>query len=349
MFRPSFLLFLTLALLTSCKKPTEPPLLVGPDTTSHDYVWTVDTVGVFQSALADVWGSSASDVYAVGRIARDSGVDYNAIHFDGTNWTPFYIMFASNPGTIGPPELHGVFGFSSSDVWAVGVGGVVAHFDGSSWNTICLGIGENCSGLLPNGEMLFEVWGTSSSDLYAVGDLGAIVHYDGRNWTKMASGTVLPLQAVWGSSSTNVYATGIGFGTALWTVVQYDGTMWKDITVDQAPLNSTTGIWGSDWNDVYVVGDFADHFDGSNWMRISVPDTLYTMHGVGGSASNNVFIVGSFGVVMHWNGVSWRSYDGLLDPYSQNRYVRVWTDGRTVFVVGYTSSYALIARGTRQN
>jgi hypothetical protein len=181
------------------------------DTTSHNYRWDIQTIGVFQSSLSDVWGSLPTDVYAVGRIGRTDSVDYNVVHFDGQKWKPFYILFASNPVAIGPPQLFGIYGFSKDDIWAVGVGGIVTNWDGVKWMTICLGVGDNCNGLLSRGEQLTAIWGISSKDLFAVGDKGVIVHYDGQKWTKMESGTDLTFFDVWGSSSTDVYAVAMDF------------------------------------------------------------------------------------------------------------------------------------------
>ena len=256
-------------------------------------------------------------------------------------------MFASNPGAVGPPFLTGVHGFSSKDVWAVGAGGIVSHYDGTTWTTTCLGIGDNCSGLLTNGEPLLSVWGSSSADLFAVGAYGTIIHFDGQQWVKMTSGTTLTLYDVWGSSGSNVYSVGMNSSTAAWVVLHYDGTSWQKVDADPALLNRSTGVWGGGQGDVYVVGDFTTHFDGSSWQRLPVPIN-YSMIGVGGSSSKDVFIVGSFGAVMHWNGSTWKAYDGLLDPSSSLGLETVWTDGQSVFIVGHTQPLGIIITGLRQ-
>ncbi len=60
--------------------------------------------------LWDVWGTSASDVYAV-------GVWGTILHYDGTAWND-----------VGDPNmslLYGVWGTSSGDVHAVGLYGTM--------------------------------------------------------------------------------------------------------------------------------------------------------------------------------------------------------------------------------
>ena len=68
--------------------------------------------------------------------------------------------------TSGTSEhLHGVWGTSSSDVYAVGEDGTILRYDGAAWS-------ESVSGTYPD---LFGIWGSSSGDVYVVGDSGTIV------------------------------------------------------------------------------------------------------------------------------------------------------------------------------
>jgi|GEM_PF-4809620 len=72
--------------------------------------------------LNDVWGSSASDVYAAGFTVEDTGEDFivaGAIrHYDGTAWT------STNQGDR---TLIGVWGSSPGDVFATGNDGTILH------------------------------------------------------------------------------------------------------------------------------------------------------------------------------------------------------------------------------
>src|SRR5512136_387349 len=68
--------------------------------------------------------------------------------------------------------LRGVWGSSSSDVFAVGHDGTIIRYDGTAWNTV---------GSMTT-HVLFSVWGTSSSDVFAVGNAGTVLHYDGTTW-----------------------------------------------------------------------------------------------------------------------------------------------------------------------
>ena len=132
-----------------------------------------------------VWGSSGSDVFAVG--------DYGTIfHYNGSTWS----SMAS--GTI--VELNGVWGSSGSDVFAVGGwgSGNILHYNGSTWSSMTSGAIDPLCG----------VWGSSGSDVFAVGHFGTIFHYNGSTWSSMTnplSGTTVELKGVWGSSGSDVF------------------------------------------------------------------------------------------------------------------------------------------------
>ena len=66
--------------------------------------------------LFGVWGTSPSDVFAVG--------DGTILHYDGSSWSEMNVPEID--GVI--PDFTGVWGASSSDVFAVGPLGVIVHY-----------------------------------------------------------------------------------------------------------------------------------------------------------------------------------------------------------------------------
>ena len=118
-------LFLTLIMLVSimaaCGKEKEAtPSVIGPN------IWDWQNPLPQGNSLSCVWGSSGSDVFAMG--------NSNAIlHYDGSNWS------SMSGGTSN--VLEGVWGNSGRDVFAVGYivsyspdggGGTILHYDGSN-------------------------------------------------------------------------------------------------------------------------------------------------------------------------------------------------------------------------
>ena len=198
-----------------------------------------------------VWGSSSSDVFAVGW--------YGAIlHYDGSTWS------LMESGT--DESLFGVWGSSASDVFAVGGSGTILHYDGSTWSLMDSGMDEWFGG----------VWGSSASDVFAVGGNGTILNYDGSTWSAMTTGSEDRIEGVWGSSASDVFAVG-GIGT----ILHYDGISWSRLTIDSD--SRLEGVWGSSANDIYAVGGSGtiQHFDGSNWSSIT-PPTFPRLGGSGG-------------------------------------------------------------------
>jgi len=101
-----------------------------------------------------IWGSSASDVYAVG-----SSV---ILHYDGNSWKEV-ILCGVNDGA-GSIDIGDVGGTSSSDVFVVGGKDVVLHYDGTSWTKMTLPAGSDWR--------LCGVWGSTEGDVLAVGSSG---------------------------------------------------------------------------------------------------------------------------------------------------------------------------------
>ena len=71
--------------------------------------------------LNSVWGTSATDVFAVGGIGT-------ILHYDGVAWSQ---MVAPNATTLG-----GVGGASGDDVYAVGASGMILVYDGARWEQV---------------------------------------------------------------------------------------------------------------------------------------------------------------------------------------------------------------------
>ena len=65
--------------------------------------------------LSGVWGSSPSDVFAVGQHGT-------ILHYDGTTWK------SMSRGTTN--NLNGLWGSSSAESFAVGNGGTMVYYDG---------------------------------------------------------------------------------------------------------------------------------------------------------------------------------------------------------------------------
>ena len=114
------------------------------------------------TTLEDVWVSQYNKVYVVG-----GGSDARILKYDDGDW--YLDTFLEGQWC----KLHGVWGSSDSDVFAVGRHQAILHYNGSNWSQM---------GSTVMHQHLYDVWGSSSSDVFAVGWGGKILHYNGSTW-----------------------------------------------------------------------------------------------------------------------------------------------------------------------
>ncbi|MDP3832221.1 MAG: hypothetical protein Q8Q47_13215, partial [Ignavibacteriaceae bacterium] len=158
-------------------------LAITLDTTSHNFTWQTFEFGQHSSSvLYDVAIIDENNIWAVGEIyMNDSNGNpdptfYNAVHWNGTEWElkkifykggiwPIRTIFAFNdndiwfsgymrylnsqfielaiPNLLMGWQINKLWGTSSDDLYAVGNGGNIAHWNGSSWKKIESPIGTS--------------------------------------------------------------------------------------------------------------------------------------------------------------------------------------------------------------
>ncbi|MBU0472941.1 MAG: hypothetical protein KKF62_02125 [Bacteroidetes bacterium] len=177
-----FILSFTIAFaFFSCEKGTEPDQLKPG---RRDYTWTVDTIKTFNTPLMKMWGSSPTDIWAVG---SGSSSDQTIWRYDGTEWKTDNISRAINPWCI--------HGFAENDVWIGGEDGEIWHYDGSDWSE-SLSYSKQLKYHYYN-IYFMDIWGEKPNDIYAVGfadssnvglgdvRFGIMLHYDGNDWGRV--------------------------------------------------------------------------------------------------------------------------------------------------------------------
>src|SRR5439155_1757021 len=97
--------------------------------------------------------------------------------------------------------LWWVFGFSSTEVYAVGEKGAIWRFDGSAATRLAS----------PTTATLFGIWGAARDDVWAVGGPpAALLHYDGSNWARVEPpGLASGLGGVAYGSHENLFVVGL--------------------------------------------------------------------------------------------------------------------------------------------
>jgi len=252
-------------------------------------------------SLGGIWGSSASDVFAVGSPGILQGTNGIMLHYDGNpegTWVTQNYYDSSDIWGSSASDVFAVVGFYDEDIF---------HYDGNPEGTwVAMDSGTKI--------WLEGIWGSSASDVFAVGSFadedggwyGYILHYDGNpegTWVEMNSGTTYPLYDVWGSSASDVFAVG-----ALGTIRHYNGTSWSD----RSGTEWLFAVWGSSPSNVFAVGGggIILHYDGNpegTWEVMDSGTTAY-LYDVWGSSASDVFAVGAEpnstngGIMLHYDG-----------------------------------------------
>jgi hypothetical protein len=219
--------------------------------------------------------------------------------------------------SVSSHDLLSCFGFSNTNVWAVGLQGTVLQYDGVRW------IKKLAPSASPTTNHLYGVWGADPANLWAVGQTGTILHYDGVDWTAQTSGTVYDLIAVWGASATDVWAVGAN-GTAL----HYDGVAWTLVPTGTTEL--LQGISGIATNDLWAVGTNGAllHWNGAIWATTPPVFPGDDLRGIQMLAPADAWAVGRVGTTLHWNGAVWT----LVPCSTFNHLVAVWGSSSTNYV-----------------
>jgi protocatechuate 3,4-dioxygenase beta subunit len=329
---------------------------------SGGHVWTVDYLGTIlhrddagnwsatssgPNMLMGVWGSSATDLWAVGlygTLVRGNGTDWTSnwavtlkglwasgpsdawavgnagtiLHWDGTVWSK--VQSGTNPPVL-PKDLDllAIWGSSATDVWAVGGGvipgtpnnaptAVILHWDGTgSWEDRSYTSGN----ALVARAYIRAVAGSSQNDVWAIGDSGFIMHYNGQGWTVLNSNLLLGSSCarLWSSAPNDAWCSG---GTNVFHLKGED-------TFERITVSANVGvIWGNGPSDVWFVGaDGMLRWDGQNLSpEPSVPRPPNGASSAWRIGSGDVWARGS-GDMFHWNGSVWDSVP-FAHPYDVN-------------------------------
>jgi hypothetical protein len=210
--------------------------VVGQKGTIANYngtAWTTSVVNA--TGFNGIFGTSASNIFAVGNgglVEQFNGTSWSVATHTGTGnltsvWgtgSPATFYAVASDGTAyrsvngGPwstisfspanaAALNGVYGTSTSDLWATGNSGAAYINTGAGFTTP-----SPANGLATN---FYDVWNTSASDVYLVGAGGTVQYFNGTVWFAMSTPVATALRSIYGTAAQNVYVAGDN-GVVLW-------------------------------------------------------------------------------------------------------------------------------------
>jgi hypothetical protein len=317
--------------VTAGNETAGPVTITTMDTTGHNFTWEVydfgGEAGYGSSSFSDVSIINESDIWVSGDISTAEG-NFNAAHWDGEKWTLKNILYKE-----GFWEINTVFAFASDDIW------FEAYMIWNGENFVSLEIPEIMTGF-----RITETWGKSSANLYVVGNSGQMRYYNGFNWQKIESGTTENIQDIWGAEDTK---TGKDFilCTASQTFRESEDLLLK-INDDNTVSNfdwpyedlKPYSVWFNNERKIFVCGDRMTSLTGLNSWKVYDNLSPYFMYNVRGSDLNDIYTVGGYGYIAHFNGKTWYEFPEQF----YGRYVSVDVKDNMAVAVGYTDRSARV-------
>ncbi len=323
-----------------------------PDTTSHNWTWEVDTLGIANSYLYDIAILNDTLAYAGGQVYLNDSTgkfdqqSYCIAVWNGHVWQ-LIKLYDSDNYLI--PILRGVFAFNASNVWLTDGG--VYRWDGMSRQVSATFSRLSLIGGVENGQSVNKLWGTSSTNLYGVGYAGMIAHYSANTWAKIATNLTTEIHDVWGGSNpavgNNVVLSAMcnkyWFGDARLLRLSPSGAL--DSIRWGMQLYPPYSVWFNSTSQVYVCGGGMFRLQNGAWISMVNGLPPIFANRVRGNGDNDLVVAGDFGVVAHFNGVSWQVYNQLQLP--DGNYESIAIRNNLVIAVGWYNGQGYIAIGRR--
>jgi hypothetical protein len=207
--------------------------------------------------------------------------------------------------------LRAGWAVAANDVWAVGEGGTILHWDGQTW----------ASRRVPNvNETFWSIWASGPSDVWLSGD-GNGYHWNGSTWTQTGPYRAFSIS---GTSASNWAAVDRGTG-----VMRFDGTSWKSVVLPSTQSSGCSSVLALGPSDVWLACEQLFHYDGTQYTSFNM--NVYQLAGATGS---DVWAldVATNTKIWHWTGQQWSSTSASAADGLQALWARapsdVWALGR---------------------
>jgi hypothetical protein len=321
--------------------------------TSQNFTWQVYSWGMHSSSeINDISIIDENNIWCVGEIYLNDSIGtpdpiaFNAAHWDGAEWEIKKIAVTYNGNeTIAP--LKGIFVLPTGEI--IFSSGLPYLPQGNGWKLYHL---WDMGVLDENDGSVDRIWGTSTNDLYFVGSKGTIVHYQNGSWTKIESGTDLNFRDIYGS--TNKDTNELEIIALASNILANPGKRLlriKNQTVETLPDSGLSNYLSTIWfkgGRKYCLGGqgyYESRTFGPVWKR---NNTIPQFHitSIRGAGLNDIVLGGSFGLLMHYNGVSWLNYAYITASYF-DVISSVAIKGNTIVAVGFKGSKAVVLIGKR--
>ncbi len=281
-------------------------------------------------ALLSVWGTSASDVWAVGADAND-GTGPMVLHFDGSAWERV------PSGHTG--DLWWVFGFEAGPIFMGGEGGAILRYENGTFTAMTT----------PGTNTVFGIWGTTPEEMWAVG--GASDATGGFAWRRNGDQWVdeptlpadVPIRAalwkVYGRSASDVWLVGSNGVSLHWN--------GSELSEGQTGVGSSLFTVSANEGRFTAVGGLANGIiveldEAGTWQNVTPTSTVPSLSGVVLGEGDVGFACGMYGSVYERDANGWREEETQLSLLENLHAVWLDPDGGVWAVGGQTLVFPLV-------
>ena len=319
--------------------------------TSQEFTWQAYSWGMHSSSeIRDIAIIDENNIWCVGEIFMNDSLGnpepscYNAAHWNGQSWELKKIKTNACGGVDYPP-IKTIFAFSMDDILFAHIDGSISHFNGVEFR-------NDCSLITQLDGSANKIWGISQTDFYVVSGNGFIAHYQNGNWQKIESGTDINFRDIYGSvNKDNNELEIIALASNSGLNQRKKIVRIKDQSVETLPDSGLADYLSTLWfisGRKYCIGGqgyYESETFGPVWER---DNTIPQFHitSIRGAGLNDIVLGGSFGLLMHYNGVSWMNYAYISALYF-DVITRVTIKGNTIVAAGFKGSKAVILIGKR--
>ena len=281
--------------------------------------------------LWGVWGTSASNIYAVGE-------NSTILHFDGSDWKK---ISSSIEDLAEGLSFYSIGGSSAENVYALGRYEYFLYLEDGGWNQVT---GSSKSEAIAwKGSSIYipiGVWSDASGQIFAADQAGYIFHRGVGTDTRKGEKWVLEhsfggtCYDVWVNSYNDIFALVYSLNEAFipsYTVYHYDGSGWSSVSSFYAAPSMYQCLWADSTSNIIISGPigYSSRYDGNQWTAIDGLSGIY--YDLWGEDADDIYAVGANGAISHYNGAKWET----MDSGASNHLRALWGDGEGhVFAVG---------------
>lgn len=348
-------------LITNCRKDLSGlnDTIPEPDTTSHNFSWTVDTLGGYRSIVCDIAMIDENDIWAVGQFyfqdsAGQDTANYNTAHWNGAQWNFKFIPSVIYTGDtiFNHIGIHAVYALDKNNLWFASSSGGYMNLKNS---TIEMGYLRERYG------QIIRIWGTGPENLYFIGTHGNITHYDGSSFTKLYSRNNMEFWDIDGDEE-RVFVLGRElYGPNSMLVEISCGNTNEIYYSDNANISIEDGRYGKleslDWfNNELIVKSTAGLLMFSSKLQlnkiIKTSDSVVMREGFISThyiAENDALCQTGSGALVHYNGNTWIKDSSVENYFSSSYYQVRRADYKSSYFIsggyGSSSNCGIIVKG----